>query len=242
MTEWHAVRGNESDTEWNKCEAEYKERERQKAITRRRELAAIPARFRKCTFENYTPQNPKQEAALRFMQSYLAGFKEMLNAGACITLLGDYGTGKTHLACALLNALIVDTRWIPDTSVTLLYKQIPEVLQSIKDTYKVDSRVSETQVLRSLCNATLLVLDEVGEQRESDFERKYLSQIIDARYRELLPTIVISNKKAGEMANCIGERAVDRLFQPPSKAIPVTGSSYRRQPLQDASTNREAIQ
>lgn len=188
-----------------------RQREEEERQAKRREFAyfqlqkaKIPRRFADKSFANYEARTPEQKCALEICQSYADNFDEQLKAGRCMLLLGSLGTGKTHLAIAIANRLI------HKQSVSAIYRTVGGVLAEIRSSY--DSRdTTEEEVLRSLIAPKLLILDEAGATKPSEFELATLFRIINGRYEQLLPTIVISNLPADELSAALGERCVDRL-------------------------------
>ena len=74
-------------------------------------------------------------------------------------------------------------------------------------------KLTERDVLNAFEQCDLLIIDEIGVQSGTDNERNIIFGIIDARYREMLPTIAISNLNESEVASLISERSIDRLKQ-----------------------------
>jgi DNA replication protein DnaC len=166
--------------------------------------ARIPRRFADKSFKNYEARTPEQKKAFDICQGYADNFDEHLKAGRCMLLLGSLGTGKTHLAIAIANRLI------RCQGVSAIYRTVGGVLAEIRSSY--DARdVTEEEVMRSLVAPKLLILDEAGATKPSEFELATLFRIINGRYEQLLPTIVISNLPADELSTALGERCVDRL-------------------------------
>ena len=187
--------------------------------------ALIPARFRDRTFESYIATEPKQVKALTICRDYAENFAEHFKAGRCLLLLGNVGTGKTHLATAIANHIM------RATTATAVYRTVGGILQHIKGSYDRESEYSEADAFAAYTKPSLLIIDEVGATKPSEFELASLFNIINGRYEEQLPTVVISNLPAGELSGALGERCVDRLREGGGIAVGFDWQSARRAAL-----------
>lgn len=187
------------------AEAESKARDERDRLQRKLGSAMIPGRFIDKSFENYEAATPRQQKALSVCRDYAEKFQEHYDAGRCLMLLGKPGTGKTHLGAAIANDLI------RHTSAMAVYRTVGGVLQYIKGSYDRDSEYTEAEAFKGLISPHLLVLDEVGATKPTEFELATLFAIINGRYEEKLPTVVISNLPPKELPGAIGDRCVDRL-------------------------------
>lgn len=187
--------------------------------------ALIPARFRDRTFESYIATEPKQVKALTICRDYAENFAEHFKAGRCLLLLGNVGTGKTHLATAIANHIM------RATTATAVYRTVGGILQHIKGSYDRDSEYSEADAFAAYTKPSLLIIDEVGATKPTEFELASLFNIINGRYEEQLPTVVISNLPAGELSGALGERCVDRLREGGGIAVGFDWQSARRAAL-----------
>lgn len=168
-------------------------------------ISGIPRRFAEATLANYAPQTERAEKVLDACRRYVDTWKERSERGSSLILSGNVGTGKTHLACAIAHALI------HKHGIRTKYLTVMQTMQRIRATYAQGAEETEQEILEKIAALDLLVLDEVGVQTGSNHEHSMLFEIINRRYADVLPTIVISNLGAKELAAAIGERLVDRL-------------------------------
>ncbi|WP_046786651.1 ATP-binding protein [Pseudomonas putida] len=181
----------------------------------------IPLRFRAATLDTYRTDTEGQSVALTECRDYVHGFERNWELGRSMMLLGDVGTGKSHLGCAIAQQVI------RSYGASARYTMAIEIIRDIKMTFDKKSEQTERDVYASLLKPDLLVIDEVGVQHGSDFERQVLFEVIDSRYRQLMPTIVISNLGLAGLRKCLGDRAVDRLTDAGGPAVLFTWSSAR---------------
>lgn len=99
-------------------------------------------------------------------------------------------------------------------------------IRMVRATWRRDSRQSEQEVIDTLCALDLLVIDEVGVQRGTDDEQIILFDVIDRRYADLRPTIIITNLNGAAFAEVIGPRIMDRLRER-AVFVPFNWASYR---------------
>ncbi len=181
-------------------------------------VAKVPRRFVGKTFETYAAETPKQLAALTICRQYAEDFSSHRRAGTGLTLSGGPGTGKSHLASAIIHSIV------PGRSA--LYATVSDVLRSVRDTWRRDSLISTGQVVATLRGLDLLVIDEIGVQSGTDGEHTILYDVLDGRYRDCAPTILLTNLGAAAMQQAIGDRLFDRLRET-SKWVQCDWESYR---------------
>ncbi|MEB0106151.1 ATP-binding protein [Pseudomonas sp. MH9.3] len=193
------------------------------AMERKLGAALVPKRFASKTLDGYVVTTAEQHKALNTCRRYAAEFAQIAETGRCLLLLGKPGTGKTHLSVAIANEIMAKS------SATAVYRTIGAVLQAIRATYDHSSDQSESQILSSLISPTLLILDEIGVSKEkpSDFELTTLFAIINGRYEELRPTVIVSNLDGQSLPAAIGERCIDRLREGGVIVIPFEWESQR---------------
>ena len=201
--------------------------------------ARIPFRYRHCTFDIFetapkgkTPPKPHpgtnqvnlgmaKDQAENFVRKYpIIGTEGLLFMGNC-------GVGKTHLAVAIILELI-QKKGIP-----CVFYDFRDLLSEIRSTYSTNSSLSESTVLSPVLQKEVLVLDELGAQKVTEWMRDTLTYIINQRYNEKRTTIITSNwmDKAEDeedtLAGRIGYRLRSRLYEM-CEVWEIVGEDYRR--------------
>lgn len=200
------------------------QRDAEEAKVRRIELlfkrSGIPLRFQSRSFENYQTENEGQERALRLAKAYAERWPEMRERGTCLIFSGSAGTGKTHLACAIANAVIAKGS-------SALFTTVSDALRSIKRAYDKDAGVSETEAIAELVEPALLILDEVGMDYGTDHSKTLLFDVLNKRYENIRPTLILTNLDAPALRDYFGDRIVDRLREGGGKLVAFTWNSHR---------------
>lgn len=161
---------------------------REGATARLLEDARIPPRYRGCDLETFvTYPNEKLIAAVRraklFTEQYPAG--DHAQKGLC--LIGPPGIGKTHLAVSVLRNVIVNR------GARGLFYDTRDLLRVIRSTYNPLVRTAEMDILRPVMDADLLVLDDMGSEKTSEWVEETMNLIVNTRYNQRRHTIFTSN-------------------------------------------------
>jgi DNA replication protein DnaC len=171
---------------------------------RRQQGAGVPARYRKAMLEGVITETPAQVEVQGFGRRFVeSGGKDPTG----LILIGKVGAGKTFFACACVNAFLRQPRRAAE------YLTALGLVRQIRSTWRSGSDYSEETVFRRFTNTSLLVLDEVGVQAGTASELALLVNLIDARYSEKRPTILIGNLTVSELTATLGERVIDRFRQ-----------------------------
>lgn len=190
-------------------------------LARKLGASLIPKRFQVKDFAGYHASTPMQRKALETCREYAENFDANYEAGRCLLLLGKPGTGKTHLASAIAGHVM------RLQGATAVYRTVSGLLQYVKGSYDRDSGYSEAQAFASLVEPDLLILDEIGATKPTEYEQATVFAVINGRYEEQLPTIIVSNLGPKELPAALGERCMDRLRENGGKALVFDWESVR---------------
>ena len=179
--------------------------------------ALIPTRFADKSIESFVASNDWQKFAKAKVQDYIAHLEQYADQGRSLVFLGNIGTGKTHLAVSLLKAFL-------QKGGSGVFLSVSDLIIDIRDSWGNGTTRSTIELYSQ---ADLLVLDEVGVQAGTDNERQILFAILNRRYNEVKPTVLITNLTIQGFKEFVGKRIFDRLKEGGGELIAFTGESYR---------------
>lgn len=182
--------------------------------------SGIPERFKGRDFDNYTATSEAQKRTLKAARAYSQNFDDMMKHGTGLVFCGKPGTGKTHLATAIANQVIRNGR-------AAVFASTIKVARAVKNTYRKDSEKTEQQAIDFWISPDLLILDEVGVQLGTETEKIILFEVLNGRYEQMKPTIVISNLLEAELSSYLGARVIDRLKEGGGAVFAFDWESYR---------------
>lgn len=179
------------------------EREKQERLERKLDYVGIPHRFRGKVFSTYVADTSSKKKALETSKAFADDFQDHFERGTTAIFSGTPGTGKSHLALAIA-AQIMDRY-------TAFYINALDAIRMVRDTWRKDSARSESEVLKTFGEIDLLIIDEVGNQYGTEGEQVIMFDIINRRYRDMMPTILIANLGQKGLKEYLGDRSFDRL-------------------------------
>ena len=200
------------------AEAEELARRQQERLSALIEQAAIPERFIGRSFENFKATTPSQMQALAVTRKFAEEFEHNFRTGRGLILSGLPGTGKSHLAGAVLQSILPEHCG--------LYLTCLGLIRMVRSTWRRDNARSETEVMNTLTGVPLLVIDEIGVQYGTDGEQTIMFDVLDSRYRAMKPTILLTNQDKAGLKTFLGERTYDRLTET-CKWVAFDWESYR---------------
>lgn len=194
-------------------EAEAKRLEELRKIAKYRTMGFPESKMQKWTFENDDHTNQKlSEVAKRYVDNFDIFCKD----GKGLLLHGGVGTGKTYIACMIANALV-------DKGYPVLVTNFSRILNTLQST------LQKQEYLDSLNKFKLIVIDDLGVERDTEYAKEQVFSIIDSRYRAELPMIITTNlamQKLVTETDLAYKRVYDRIIER-CYPIEVTGESRR---------------
>lgn len=201
---------------------EIQERKSKREIEAKFAISSLGERFKECTFPNFSPIEGTQKA-FHQCKSYANAFP---NGAEALMVWGEYGNGKSHLAAAVAHE-------VQRKGHTVVFQTLPELLERIRGSFN-DKQFKETEkdIMTALQSCSLLVLDDVGAEKVSDWVQDVLFRIVDGRYRQRRPIFYTTNLKPSELKDRVGPRIYDRMIET-SILVQNTGTSYRMKIAED---------
>jgi DNA replication protein DnaC len=207
-TGWQTV-ANGKEREAIRCECRVKGR-----ADRLLEAAHVPARYEHCELSNfnYTPE-PKQQSLREAWRTANTFVKEYdpIHGSRGLLLVGTVGVGKTHLSIGILKDLI-HKRGVP-----CLFCDYRELLKSIQNSYNASVQATEMEILRPVLDVEVLVLDELGAVRSTEWVFDTVNYLLNSRYNNSKTTIITTNfpdgpeDKGWEMDNLRSSSTAERV-------------------------------
>ncbi|MFH1965715.1 MAG: ATP-binding protein [Acidobacteriota bacterium] len=199
---------------------------------RARLLAAadIPAIYSDRDFSMFAAGDPSQAAAVARVVEFLEKYPDVERG---LLLVGPCGVGKTHLSVALLKSLIMEKQ------VSGRFVDEAELLSRLQHSYNPDTQETEERILESLKNAELLVWDDLGAGRPTEWAKSKVTEVINYRYTHCKRTVMSSNypmpgtggkwkklKTSETLEERVGTRLFSRIMEM-CEVVEIDGADYR---------------
>lgn len=192
----------------------------------------IGTRFIDCTFDSFSVTRLNHDAvdACRRLST---------GKGGGVVLIGSVGTGKTHLLTALAKAYEQEEEGEFDENSVYKITQRCRVVEfwpilDLVSDLRAEIRHGDCMISERCRKCDLLILDDFGEERSTDFVLEELERIIDTRYRNLKPIAVSTNLKPAQIAQKYGERAISRWAES-CEIVELGGDDYRMKKVTEVS-------
>ena len=207
----------------------------------------IPPRYEHCTLANFDPMTPQHRAALEKAMFFCTGYPHLgSEEGLGLLFSGNNGVGKTHLAVATLRELAASK------NVRGQFWDFHELMREIKRSFDPETKTTEMQVLDPVVEIDILLLDDLGAWKITDWMNDTLFYILNSRYLARRPTLITTNfqdvsaREAVEadrlvrreyLVDRIGQRLRSRLTEMCLK-VPLDGEDFRER---RQAANRNAV-
>jgi DNA replication protein DnaC len=150
----------------------------------------IPRRYEHCSLDSFDTDFPAASKSLKVAHRSARKFVEsypLETRGTGLLLTGSIGTGKTHLAVGILQALVAER------GATGLFYDYRELLKQVQNSYNRQVQATELEILRPVFEAEVLVLDELGASKPTDWVWDTVAHILNTRYNDRRTTIITTN-------------------------------------------------
>jgi len=188
--------------------------------------AGIPPKYHAAKLTDIFQHYSQQVKNAQLIKGYAQKFDSAKDKGTNLLFCGDVGTGKTYMACALINDLI-------QRKYHCKFERVSCLVRSIQASFQPNTPYTEQELINRYVRYDLLAIDEIGLQRHTESTLLILSEIICERTDHFKPMILISNWPAkGNEENpgvreMLGNRIYDRLLDCGSRTLPFDWQSYR---------------
>jgi DNA replication protein DnaC len=150
-------------------------------------------------------------------QAYKVAFNFAQSPQGWLVLLGENGCGKTHLAAAIANHLNKNNK-------SVLFIVVPDFLDHLRSAFNPVKHISYDGLFEKVKKASVLILDDFGEQAVTSWTQEKLYQLINYRYNAQLATVITMSYSLDEIENRISSRMVDPSI---SLVFNITAADYR---------------
>lgn len=207
-----------------KCMIEKADREEKEAVENRKRMRIENLRkfglydplYEMSRFEN---DDGRQERAIGIAKKYVANFSKFYEENIGLMFWGGVGTGKSFIAACIANALI-------DKLTPVIMSSVQDLVSDITEDYGAN----RDYILSHIKNVDLLILDDLGVERDTPYMLEHVYDIVNARYKAKKPLIVTTNLSMAQMSgetDFSKKRIYDRVIEM-CQGVKVDGDSRRR--------------
>ena len=144
--------------------------------------------------------------------------RKVVSESGILSLVGGRGSGKTRLAIEVARRISAKgTRYVTAMDIFL----------RLQSCYRKNSEETELGILKELSKTSILIVDEVQERGNTEWEDRILTHLVDKRYGAMVPTIMIANLKPVELRDRLGPSIIDRMHEG-GGLLEIAGTSHRR--------------
>lgn len=187
-----------------KCDREIeqqkKRREKQMEIERLKRTCFNSMREWSYTFENYQGE---ENQSLMIAKNFVEDYEKMKKENIGLLFYGSVGSGKTYLACSIANSLIEQYQ---------ISVKIRNFAQIINELQKSSFEFDKNAYIESLVNTSVLILDDLGIERDTSYAKEQVYNIVNSRYLKQKPTIFTTNLSYDTIQNCKDSVEYQRIY------------------------------
>ena len=187
-----------------KCDREIekqrKRREKQIEIERLKRTCFNSMREWSYTFENYQGE---ENQSLMIAKNFVEDYEKMKKENIGLLFYGSVGSGKTYLACSIANSLIEQYQ---------ISVKIRNFAQIINELQKSSFDFDKNAYIESLVNISVLILDDLGIERDTSYAKEQVYNIVNSRYLKQKPTIFTTNLSYDTIQNCKDSVEYQRIY------------------------------
>jgi hypothetical protein fgonA2_02174 len=187
-----------------KCDRErfekQKQREKEQEIERLKRSCFISMSQWAYTFDNYKGEKDK---SYTIAKNYVKEYEQMKKENIGLLFCGTVGSGKTYLACCIANALIEEY---------MIRVKIRNFAQIINDLQKSGFDLDKNEYIESLTNVSVLILDDLGIERDTSYAKEQVYNIVNSRYLKQKPIIFTTNLPYEKIQNSDDGVEYERIY------------------------------
>lgn len=210
------------------CELEKKRLEEERLISRNK-TAKLETFFKGCAVGETLPdadfnswiERPGAKIAYKATYEYAEDLPNKLAMGQGLLLFGHPGCGKSHLVAAAAHRAI-------ESGYSVLFERAPKLLMRLRAVYSSQSSASELEMIEALGRVDLLVIDDLGAEKKTEWSEQAIYTIIDERYSKRRAMLITTNLSLEELEQKVGLRTMDRLVGS-CRIVENCAASYRQE-------------